>query len=77
MTFLGCERRAIGLWLFGFVASPFLYSGTMMQLVYCVGRILVRPTARHRFFRNSACRLGAVFNDSATTRSAIWPFGLA
>ena len=24
MTFLGCERRAIGRWLFGFVASPFL-----------------------------------------------------
>ncbi len=69
MTFLGCDSRAIGRRLLVFVAYPFLQSGTIVYLVYCVGKSPVRPTARHRFARNSACRLGAVFIDSAMTRS--------
>ncbi len=77
MTFLGCERSAIGQWLLGFVASPFLYSGTIVHLVHCIGRRPVRPTACDRFARNSACHLGAVFIASAVTRSGPAAFLLA
>ncbi len=67
MTFLECERKAIRPWLLGFVASPFLYSRSIVGLVHCVGTSPVRPAARNRFARNTAYPLGAVFIASTVT----------